>query len=341
MPRSKSQPQPAAEPNQQVVTVTLNTAIDRVLEAHELSIGAHVRVRELRRYPAGKAINISRALARLGRASIAAGFVGSAQHELFASFLTQTTPGRIDPQLLTVAGRTRENITLIDPVKKTDTHLRDEGFIVTARDTQRIIEKLNLLVTPGSIVAIAGSLPPGMSTAEFSDIAQCVLAKQGRLVIDTAGPALRSLIASLKKEAPLWLLKPNRSELAELLGIVELNLSSIEQVHRAALSLRNVAQTIVVTLGSEGALLVGPDGSHHAQIQTTTKERIINTVGCGDCALAGLIDASLAQLPAPDALRRAVAVATANALSPGVADFTAKQVRAIEARVEVRELAPL
>jgi fructose-1-phosphate kinase PfkB-like protein len=77
-----------------VITVNLSTAIDRVLEVPDFRIGGHARVRQISRYPAGKAINVSRALARLGRTSIATGFVGQHEQDHFDRFLRSMSPGR-------------------------------------------------------------------------------------------------------------------------------------------------------------------------------------------------------------------------------------------------------
>ena len=91
-----------------VITINLNTAIDRVLEVPKLIAGAHAKGKQISRYPAGKAINVSRALSRLKCDSVATGFVGQGEAGMFEQFLRDTKPGGIICQLLSVRGQTRE-----------------------------------------------------------------------------------------------------------------------------------------------------------------------------------------------------------------------------------------
>ncbi len=56
---------------------------------------------------------------------------------MFEEYLEQIG-GRITTQLLVVRGRTRDNITIVDPIDDTETHLRDEGFSVTRRCGPRV-----------------------------------------------------------------------------------------------------------------------------------------------------------------------------------------------------------
>lgn len=67
--------------------------------------------------------------------------------------------------------------------------------------------------------------------------------------------------------------------------------------------------TVVVTLGSQGAIAYGPDGETRAG---APKVRSVDTTGAGDTLNGVLAAALLEGLPVPDALRRAV---TAAALS--------------------------
>ena len=58
-----------------IITVTLNPALDTVLESPKFGVGKHVSATRVVSYPAGKGINVSRALAAIGVRSVATGFV--------------------------------------------------------------------------------------------------------------------------------------------------------------------------------------------------------------------------------------------------------------------------
>ena len=60
-----------------IITVTLNPTIDRIIEVPGFMLGGHQHGRLRIREPAGKAVNVSRALSELGITSSAVGWVGS------------------------------------------------------------------------------------------------------------------------------------------------------------------------------------------------------------------------------------------------------------------------
>ena len=131
-----------------MLTVTLNTAVDTVLEVPRFAVGGHQAGRRLSRYPAGKGINVSRALARLGCPSIVTGFVGREDALFFRRFIHHDTHSLASSRLVAVTGSTRQNITILDPVHRTDTHLREAGFTVAEADLRRLRVRLLRLPRP-------------------------------------------------------------------------------------------------------------------------------------------------------------------------------------------------
>jgi fructose-1-phosphate kinase PfkB-like protein len=66
-----------------IVSITLNTAVDHVIEAPGLAIGSHTRARRLGRSPGGKGVNVARILGALGSRCVATGFVGRGELGMF------------------------------------------------------------------------------------------------------------------------------------------------------------------------------------------------------------------------------------------------------------------
>ena len=112
-----------------IVTVTLNTAIDRVLSAPALRLGRTVTASLLASVPAGKGVNVSRYLAALGVPSVACGFVGRRELRIYEESFRDTL---VTSTLIEVSAPTRINTTILSDARSGETHIREEGFSVPA-----------------------------------------------------------------------------------------------------------------------------------------------------------------------------------------------------------------
>lgn len=293
-----------------IVTVTLNPAIDRVLEVEQFRVGKHIKARRIGWYPAGKGVNVARVLAMLGTRCVATGFVGREDLSLFEEFLERVGRGRIVMQMLIVRGRTRENITIMDPILDTETHIRDEGFTVQPDDVRRAISKVGMLAREETIMVFAGSLPPGVKLGDLRSMLHRCQDEGSKIVIDTSGEAAKVL-----DHEPVWMVKVNQHELADMSGMPT---ESEEQVVAAARSLLRdaggPAEHVIATRAAAGAVMVNADEAVSGKV-FVHPGRIANTVGCGDSLLAGLLHAWVRGRSWTDALAMGVAVATANATS--------------------------
>ena len=283
-----------------VVVVTLNPTFDLILEVPGFQLGSHQQGRQLQRLPAGKGLNISRTLDALGVASIITGFVGQQSLAEFEQVLLDT---RITGQFFAVPGHTRQNVTILDPSSSTDTHIRQQGPEITKHDLDRIGAKIALLAGRDTLVAFAGSLPPGVSPADFVRLLRICSDEGARAVLDTSGPALDAAV----DQRP-WLIKPNRNEFAQLIGRSE---QSIEQIVRSARELTDRVPHILISLAEQGALLVTQDLAVHAVMDQSDSAAVANTVGSGDSLLAAFLAGLVQRQDMQTALSRAVAVSWA------------------------------
>ncbi len=308
-----------------VVTVSLNTAIDRVFEVPGLEVGRHVSAAEVSRSPAGKGINVSLALAGLGRASIATGFVGERELGVFERHLAEAGlsnapgPGRAASQLLSVRGSTRENLTLLDPDRGTDTHLRTTGFEVGEADKARLAGKLGLLARAGTAVVFGGSLPPGMGAADLADYTSLVRGAGALVAIDIGPPMLDAWIAQHDPlREPVWLVRINSDELPD--SVIGGAADDRDGIVSAARKLSEMSQWAVVSLGEEGAVMARGGGVWRGRLPVDQR-KVVSTVGCGDCMHAGLIDAILSGVEPEQVLTRGLSVAAAKAMCAQAAMF--------------------
>ncbi len=293
-----------------IITVTLNPCVDRVLEAPQFAVGANVRGKVVARYPAGKGVIVSRILATLGTRSVATGLIGREELTYFERFLEREGQGRIITQFLVVRGETRENITVVDPVEDTETHLREVGFEVQPEDVTRISSKVRLLGKRDAVMVFSGSIPPGVEPEQYAAIVRSCRAKGARVVVDSHGAALEAF----RGEKP-WMLKINAKELAGFTGADENDEDALAAAARSlTVKEGGTIEHVVVTLGADGALLVAPEIELRGRV-SVHPGRIASTVGCGDAMLAGLLHGERKGEGWEAAFTEGLAAATANALS--------------------------
>jgi len=313
---------------QKIITVTLNPAIDRVIEVSGLQLGGHEQVRTTGSSPGGKGVNVSRTLAAMGLASTAMGLLGQDNRELFETIFDD---GLICDAFLNLPGLTRENITLRDIQTGLDTHLRDTGLAVRRADVREFVEQLGATVEPGDVVVFSGSLPGGVTCDDFAEMLKTADQTGARVAVDSSGPALQT--AGKAKLKNFWLIKPNLAELSELVGR---ELATIDEQLSAARGLAQKVEFVLLSAGADGAYLVTRENVSHASVQLGC-ETVKNTVGCGDVLLGTFLGAVWEGNPPEAALGQAVAAAGACAANETAAKFDQATFEKLAENVKLEE----
>ncbi len=303
-----------------IVTLTANPSHDRTVAlAGRLERGAVLRAESVISQAGGKGVNISRASVIAGVPSIAVlpappddPFV----HELLAA--------GIDCRPVPTAGALRVNITISEP-DGTTTKLNSPGPTVTPEVLTALSESLQRRAAQASWVVLAGSLPPGAPMDWYAELVAALRDTGARIAVDTSDAPLRALVDGLTVAAP-HLMKPNGEELASFTGGDPDTLESdAVAAARAALTLvdRGV-ESVLATLGAQGAVLVTADGAWHA---TPPETVVVSTVGAGDSSLFGYLLGDLRQQGPDQRLALAVAYGSAAAGLPGTTIPQPHQVR--------------
>ena len=286
-----------------IICVALNPCWDRTLEVTDLEVGKHQRGRLLSVQAAGKAVNVARLLDALGQPSVLTGFVGADDRDRFAESFGKAS---VRIELFEAEGRTRENVTLVDPERNVDTHIRDAGVPLSEEDLARLTKKLRILAGKGTYVLFTGSLTPGMKADTFAGLLAACCEQGARVAVDSSGPGLEAV----RDVKDLWFVKPNREELAEIAGAA---VDTDEAVRDAAGALRARIDEVGVTLGPDGAMLFARDGAWRARPHLDP-DAVLSTVGAGDAFLAGYVHHHARAEPLEACLRYAVACGTAATL---------------------------
>ena len=320
----------------QVITITLNPAIDQTVRLDTLVPGLVHRALGQQIEAGGKGLGVAVVLAALNVPVAASGWLGADNDGLFKATFARCG---IADHMLRLPGSTRTNIKLAVAQRGDSTDINLPGLqldpTAQAGAEVQLITALQVLVRAGDWCELAGSLPPGVDASTWLHIAQAVQARGAELVLDTGGAVLGWLLRELKAAgAPLpALIKPNRAELEELAGSA---LPTVADVVEAAAGLQARGVTrVLVSLGGEGAVFVDARGRWLARPPSVP---VATTVGAGDALVAGTL-AALVQgqaFPAAAVFGMACAAARIQRITPGLPPRP--EIEALAARISVTAL---
>ena len=264
-----------------IVTIGFSPAWDITCYGKNLEWGTHKNIDKQTIIPAGKALNISKALAWMRRRSVAAGLWGDGDYQQMQKEVESLWP-LITVKMTVVAGQTRRNITIVDAENKLEMHLRSKSELAHPKAMERLNADLKDFVNENSICVFSGAIPQNKISDAIRIMRTCHKAG-GKIVLDTSGPALKEIIAT----GLIWLTKPNVFELEEMLG-EQINDSSADLVE-AGRKLLEKTEIILISRGKNGAVVVGRKAALKGRCKK--REEVLSTVGCGDYLLAGFLSA--------------------------------------------------
>ena len=280
-----------------IITVTLNTALDKTLEVPNFTPGRRHRTVDQKTMPGGKGVNIARAIKRLGQPVIATGLTGGATGGRIVEALNDEA---VLNSFVRIREESRTNTAVLDPTTGLHTEINERGPAISSQELDLFREKLMYLAKGASICVFAGSLPRGVEPDIYADLIRSVRRLGVTTIIDTDGEPLRHAV-----RAEPEIVSPNELEAEELVGH-EFNDSD----DRAA------AVAEMVRLGPTEAIMTVSDGCFAQVLEsgapvlyrvTIEPLEARSPIGSGDAFLAGYVAARYAGRREVDCLRFGVA----------------------------------
>jgi 6-phosphofructokinase 2 len=288
-----------------IVTVTLNPAVDVATSIERVLDTRKLRCSPGRRDPGGGGINVARVVQRLGGDCLALYLAGG----VLGRMLTQLLDAEhVAGQCIGIAGETRENFSVYETSTGHEFRFVLPGPTVTQDEWDRCLGQVNALATPPRYLVISGSLPPGAPSDLYARLARTASARGTRVILDTSGPALAAAL-----DAGVYLVKPSLNELRELTGQP---LASEAQWRSAAHDIvrDGRARMVALTLGERGALVVSAERTWKVPALPID---VCSAIGAGDSFLAALVWALNRGAGIEEACRYGQAAASASLLSAG------------------------
>ncbi|WP_028059313.1 1-phosphofructokinase family hexose kinase [Candidatus Solirubrobacter pratensis] len=319
-----------------IVTVTLNTAIDKTLSVPNFRLGRRHRTVEQTTMPGGKGVNVARVLKTLGAPVIATGLAGGATGTRIVDQLTQLS---VLSDFVRIGEESRTNTAVIDPTNGEQTEINERGPKVSERETELFIDKLLYLAKGASVCVFAGSLPREVDADIYAHLIRELRRLNVLTVVDTDGEPLRRAV-----RAEPDVISPNVLESEELVG------HEFNDDEDRMIAVREMCE-----LGARDAVMTMPDGCFAQMTPPDRPEPVLfrvrvragsieprATVGSGDAFLAGFVAARYQGRDHADSLAFGVACGAESTQHLGAGLVDPDRVERLLADVEVERptLAP-
>lgn len=288
-----------------IYTITFNPALDYIVCLDHLTPGTINRTEQEYVLGGGKGINVSIVLNNLSIDTTALGFIGGFTGNEIVRQLNEF--GVRESFIRLKDGLTRINVK----VKSSDeeTEINGRGPVIADDELHALYAQLDTLTDQDTLV-LAGSIPSSLPSNMYEIIMERLAHKHIRIVVD----ATKDLLTRVLPYKP-FLIKPNNHELSEIFGRP---LSTNNDLINAAKELQTQgAQHVLISMASDGAILVSADGSIYTS--PAPKGTLINSVGAGDSMVAGFITGYLNTQDLQQALYWGIATGSASAFSENLA----------------------
>ena len=291
----------------QIITLTLNPSLDK--STHFTGLIAEQKIRcEKPRYDAGGGgINVSKAIAKLGGNSLCIHTSGGSAGIMLEEIILKDG---IENKVIPTQNWTRENFIAFENITKAQYRFGFPGNELLEDEKQKVIETIKEINT--KYLVLSGSLNEGLPTDFYQTIAEIAKAMGIKVIVDTSGEPLRKVL-----EKGVYLIKPNIGELAKLIGVEKLELSEVEKAAKTIIE-NGAAEIVVVSLGTQGAILVSKEQIEFVKAPKVTKK---STVGAGDSMVGGMVWALSQNKTLKEVIQWGVSCGTAATMNEGTQLF--------------------
>ncbi len=291
-----------------ILTVTPNTALDRVLFLGELARNRRNQAGEVVEAMGGKGCNAALVLRELGEEAVATGLAGGEAGRRMEGLLRR---GRVTPDFVWTGGETRVNTVLIETRNGGHTTVCAGGLTPGPDAPSALCTWIERWSSAADAVVIAGSLPEGWPPEHYGALVRAATRAGRPVVVDAAGAALTAALGA----GPLTAIKPNQEELEGLAGPAPTLAGRLAAVREL---LHRGTQRVLASFGPEGALLASERGAWWADGLPVP---VVNPAGAGDGMTACLALAAARGWDEPETLRWAIAVSAAIVTTRGTAEI--------------------
>jgi 6-phosphofructokinase 2 len=290
-----------------IITVTVNPALDKSAHFRGLVAEQKIRCEQPRFDAGGGGINVSKAISRLGGASLAIFTAGGPTGEMIKNLVIDEG---IDIDPISVASWTRESFVAVDDNTNSQYRFGFPGAAISSLEKEEIILKIKAI--DAELLVLSGSINEGLPTNFYQQIAKIAKEKNIKVIVDTSGESLEKIL-----QVGVYLIKPNVGELAKLVGVERLEMDEVNEAAKKIID-NGGAEIVVVSLGPQGAVLVTKNSYDYVAAPNVVKK---STVGAGDSMVGGMVWALSQNKNLQEVIRWGVACGSAATMNEGTQLF--------------------
>lgn len=307
-----------------ILTITANPSVDISYQLDQLNINGVSRTEKVLKTAGGKGLNVGNVLQTLGADVAHSGFIGGALGE----FIKETLAGKgQEARFVEIEGATRNCIAILHEGKQTE--ILEKGPEITQEEKDKFIARLDKITDGCDILNISGSLPKGLDVDFYQTIIKYAKDNNKFISVDTSGKTLEAVIkADIKPD----LIKPNETELSDVLGF-EVNKDNLNEVLFDE-PFKSI-NTIIVSLGKDGAVVKIKDKLYKASVPVVDA---INPVGSGDSSVAGALYAIEKKMVDIDIIKTSMTCGLLNVLNPQTATINMDDFEKYFDQIKVEEI---
>ena len=312
-----------------IAVITLNPGVDRIVYLPTpLHPGTMNRSTHTVMNQGSKGANQAMMLSSLGEEPVYYSFTGGAMGDFCESFTReQGIPSRMVPTACGV----RLNIKVIDS-EGGCTELNEKGGPVTEEELGQMLRALQNDIRTYDMVSLCGSIPQGVEKSVYNSIITMAREAGVPAVLDCDGEAL-----SLGLQAKPMLIKPNRRELAGLIGENEEKLKDVDfLVEACGKVVFHYDTDVICTLDEDGSVFVGKSGVWKVGV---AKVPLRGFSGAGDTYLSAYLHKRYGErCSEEESLRYAAAASCAKIAKEGTTLPSPSEIDALLTEISVEKI---
>lgn len=303
-----------------ILSVCPNPSVDSYAWLHTFNQGEVNRIERIEEFPGGKGVHVALALAELGATSKLLGAWAGGAGNWIRSQCSQkgvTTLG------IDLEGNSRKCYTFRSNKKEFDnSELLEPGPEFTSQKWDSFYSIFEEVLDEAGLICMSGSWPVNSPVNAYAEFIEAGKQRNIPTILDCTGNQLEE---ALKKG--FFGLHLNQQEAK--------NLSGSDDIHDLLAILNGKVEMVALTRGKDGLVLAYRNRILAANVKI---DRVISTVGSGDCLTAGLAFAIAKGLEPEEVAAYGVACGAANCLSEDLGQLKREDVTNLLPRVKIKEL---